>query len=156
MRPRHDSNAHDVPAPQAGALSRLSYGGKKATSPLPSRRAHDVTPAAGARESGSTARRVPVRRTRVSRENCDERMQFSKDVLNYTCTSVHVDELGWPMGLPPTSARVTGERLENFGLDHHAGPGRIERPCARFGIALVATTRAREKTEGTGCAPIPS
>jgi hypothetical protein len=161
MRPRHDSNAHDVPAPQAGALSRLSYGGKKATSPLPSRRAHDVTPAAGAREIGSTARRVPVRRTRVSRENCHERMQFSKDVLNYTCTSVHVENWGdrWdshPLRLASrasasrTSASTTmrarnesNVRLALWKRDrrHDTDPGkdRGDRLCAD---PLVKPTRA--------------
>jgi hypothetical protein len=128
MRPRHDSNAHDVPAPQAGALSRLSYGGKKATSPLPSRRAHDVTPAAGAREIGSTARRVPVRRTRVSRENCDERMQFSKDASNYTRTSVHAENWGDRWDSHPLRLASQASASRTSASTTMAGPERIERP----------------------------
>ena len=155
MRPRHDSNAHDVPAPQAGALSRLSYGGKKATSPLPLA-GRTTLPRPPGRARAAQRRGACQSAARESRAKLDERMQFSKDVSNYTCTSVHVETLGWPMGLPPTSARVTGERLENFGLDHHAGPGRIERPLRGLESRSSPRHGPGKKTEGTGCAPIPS
>ena len=70
MHPRTDSNGHDVPAPQAGALSGLSYG-------------------------GMAERTRVVRRTAPELFG---RLQFSKDVSNQTCTYVDV-EAGADRGL---------------------------------------------------------
>ena len=78
------------------------------------------------------------------------RIQFSKDALNQTCTTVHVMKFG-----------VTDQTRTDFNRLHKPAPrplrprspcrpGRSRTAFVRFGIALVAVTRTRTNTEGTG------
>jgi hypothetical protein len=83
-------------------------------------------------------------------------LQFSKDALNQTCSTVHVMNLGWKAGLEPSYDSRHRRVPRPLRLRPPCGSGTNRTPVTRFGIAFVATTRTQTTTEGTGCAPIPS
>jgi hypothetical protein len=94
-----------------------SHAGRRGVAPIA--RAHEAAQRAAAR--------ISVPRKSLTRELRDT-IRFSKDALNQTYTTVHVRKLGVTDETRTRFARFTSECLDRFGFDHHAGPGRIERP----------------------------